>query len=106
MDIFRPSSSVSVSDYLTYSQGGIDYTYVIKNVQGVYGASVKLAQCPDSTLNIKVPETMNGAPVVRIDSEAFMGNTAIKTVSVPYSVKEIGARAFKGCTSLTGITAY
>lgn len=100
------ASSVSVSDYLTYSQGGIDYTYVIKNVQGVYGASVKLAQCPDSTLNIKVPETMNGAPVVRIDSEAFMGNTAIKTVSVPYSVKEIGARAFKGCTSLTGITAY
>lgn len=38
-----------------------------------------------------------------IGDNAFSGNTAIVSVTLPSSVKEIGMSAFKGCTALTTI---
>ena len=73
---------------------------VITQAQGVTGASVKLVSCPASLSSITVPAVMNGAPVVRIDTEAFLDRTQFTTVILPTSVTEIGARAFKGCTAL------
>lgn len=45
----------------------------------------------------------NGHLVTYIDDYAFMGNTSIKKVSIPDTVKEINGGAFQSCTSLEEI---
>lgn len=42
--------------------------------------------------------------VTRIDSDAFLGNTALRDVIFPDSLSEIGSRAFSGCDGLTTVT--
>jgi len=41
-----------------------------------------------------------GKPVLRIDHNAFNGNTTLKTVTISKNVIEVGAYAFKSCVSL------
>jgi hypothetical protein len=50
-----------------------------------------------------IPETIQGLPVREI-SEAFDGNDALSSVTIPDSVTTIGARAFSGCSRLTSVT--
>jgi len=45
-----------------------------------------------------MPET-----VTTIAEEAFLGNTYLKTVTIPADINEIGDRAFLDCINLTGI---
>ena len=99
--------SVEVSDRIEYTVNGIVFSYIISETSnGAVGAFIKLESCPEGTTSITVPESMNEAPVVRIDTEAFMGRTTLVNVAIPASCTEIGARAFKGCTSLSSITNY
>ena len=42
--------------------------------------------------------------LLQIADEAFMGNTAIESVTLNEGVKEIGARAFRNCSALKEIT--
>ena len=53
-----------------------------------------------------MPKTFDGAKVVRIETEAFLNMSSLKTVKIPDTVTEIGARAFKGCTALSEFTSY
>ncbi|MBR5752646.1 MAG: leucine-rich repeat protein, partial [Clostridia bacterium] len=99
----QAESTVEVSDRVLYSENGFVWSYVIVNAQGSLGASVKLESCPDGTTAITVPAVMNQAPVVRIDTEAFLNQSALTQVTIPATVTEIGARAFKGCASLTSL---
>jgi hypothetical protein len=99
-------SSVTVSDAFTFTANNIVWEYVILDAQGDKGAAVRLVSCPAGTTTIKVPETMDGAKVVRIDTEAFLNQSQLIKVSIPASVTEIGARAFKGCTALTELVNY
>lgn len=50
-----------------------------------------------------LPEKINGKTVTGISSNAFAGNTSIKTVYIPKTVTEIGDKAFSGCSALTKI---
>ncbi len=98
------SAVIEVSDRVSFTSGGVEWSYVITHAQGVTGASVKLVSCPAGLSSITVPAVMNGAPVVRIDTEAFMDRTQFTAVVLPTTVTEIGARAFKGCTSLKTVS--
>ncbi len=49
--------------------------------------------------NVTLPEG-----IVKIDAEAFAGNTTVKNVVLPESLGYIGDGAFFGCTALTEIT--
>lgn len=49
------------------------------------------------------PEEFTEYTVVAIMSNAWKGNTILKSVSLPASVVELGDSAFEGCTSLTTI---
>ena len=101
------TSTVNVSEGFTFTDSNnIVWSYKIVNAQGTMGAAIKLVSMPAGTTQITVPETMDGAPVVRIDTEAFLNQTALVSVSVPETTTEIGARAFMGCTSLTTFTNY
>ncbi|MBR5985581.1 MAG: Ig-like domain-containing protein, partial [Clostridia bacterium] len=99
-------STVTVSDTITYTENGNVWVYVVTEVQGQLGASVKLDTLASGVTAVTIPKTMYGAPVVRIDTEAFMGQTTIVSVATPNTVTEIGARAFKGCTGLTSMSTY
>ncbi|AGI47288.1 hypothetical protein TALC_00278 [Thermoplasmatales archaeon BRNA1] len=50
-----------------------------------------------------VPDSVSGAPVVSIDESAFSGNLALRCVSIPGSVRDIGDSAFEGCSCLQRI---
>ena len=56
-----------------------------------------------SSLDITVPQSINGMPVVAIGDEAFKG-AAVRSITLPSSVTEIGWFAFSSCTVLESIT--
>lgn len=58
----------------------------------------------NATGAVTIPATVDGIAVTKIGAEAFKGNTAITSVTVPDGVTEIGESAFEGCTSLTSAT--
>ena len=49
---------------------------------------------------VTIPATVDGLDVTVIGKDAFKGNTAITSVTVPDGVTEIGESAFEGCTKL------
>ena len=102
-EIATSESTIEVSDRITYTQNGIVWSYVITEAQGQMGASIKLVSCPAGIATLNVPASMNGAQVVRIDTEAFLNHTEFVTVGIPGTVTEIGVRAFKGCSSLKSL---
>jgi hypothetical protein len=57
-----------------------------------------------SAVDVVVPATINGAPVDKIGHGAFAGKTAIRSITIPASVRDIDEGAFQGCTGLTSIT--
>ncbi|MDE6593937.1 MAG: leucine-rich repeat domain-containing protein [Oscillospiraceae bacterium] len=50
---------------------------------------------------VKVPRSINGRPVVKIETRAFFGNEKIREIYLPDSVIDIGRSAFFCCHSLT-----
>ena len=54
-------------------------------------------------MNGNIPSSINGKPVVRIDTGAFSDCINMTSLNIPDSVKEIGRGAFSGCTSLSSI---
>ena len=50
-----------------------------------------------------IPYLYNGYPVAEVESEAFAGNKTVKTVTLPYHIEVIGARAFEGCPQLEDV---
>ncbi len=102
------TNTVTVSESITFRTfASEEYSYVIiENGAGAGkdGAAVKLVSAAPATVTI--PAYMHGTPVTRIDTEAFMNQTALQRVNMPNTVKVIGARAFKGCTSLNELEPY
>ncbi len=88
-------------DYEIKNQIGRDYVYITK----YYG----------NDIDVVIPSELKGKPVVGIRSDCFSGSTAedatpeqqacakIKSVTIPETVEDINARAFKGCVSLEKI---
>ncbi|MDD4316816.1 MAG: leucine-rich repeat domain-containing protein, partial [Clostridia bacterium] len=57
-----------------------------------------------TSVNVVVAETYNNIPVTSIKENAFLDNTAIKSVVISNAATEIGAAALKGCTALESLT--
>ena len=53
---------------------------------------------------IVIPETYNGCPVVGIADRGFYGAAMLKSITIPDSVKTIGAYAFSACLALENVT--
>ena len=49
---------------------------------------------------LEVPATVEGYTVNKIGEGAFEGNTTLTAIDLPDAIEVIGARAFKGCSSL------
>lgn len=88
------SAEVSAADLVKLN--GVTYA----EADGGFGVS----DSDNSVTDLVIPATINGKPVVQINAGAFNGNSNIKSVSIPSSVKFIGGGAFRSCTSLETVT--
>ena len=97
------------------ADNGEGVTIYYKNVEG--GAMVVLpyydsssdpswvvwSEYPYTDPVIKVPEMAGGLTVVAIDNNALYNSSSIQTITLPNTIKSIGAWAFAGDSSLTSI---
>jgi len=108
-DTATKSAVITVSESVLFVNGNDTYTYIVlpgAAADGGDGAAIKYADPSAAPANVVIPAVVNGIPVVRIDTEAFMNATKLVKVSVPETVTVVGARAFKGCTALTDMTSH
>lgn len=54
--------------------------------------------------SVSIPEEVDSSTVTAIGTGAFMGNTDIKSVSLPSTVTRIGMEAFSDCTNLKSVS--
>ncbi len=54
--------------------------------------------------DVVIPEAINGYPVTEISDLAFIGCDTVVNLTIPYTVRNIGDRAFSTCSSLESIT--
>ena len=64
----------------------------------------KITGYKGKAVSVTIPTRFAGKLVTAVGENAFKGNTAIRTVTVPSVVTSIGANAFDGCTSLVTVT--
>ena len=58
---------------------------------------------PSSSINVAIPETIEGCSVTSIASDAFRNCIGLTSITIPYSIKTIGPAAFSGCTGLKSV---
>ncbi len=85
----------------TYENGEV-YTIFDYSLNGENQATITGYR--GTAVNVFIPETLDGYPVVGIAQNAFKNNKKIKSVSVADSVETIGNSAFYGCTALERVT--
>lgn len=74
-----------------------EYEYTIEN------GTVTITSYTGNGIDVTVPATIDGMPVVAIGEEAFSG-LQIRSVIIPSGVKEIGWFAFSACTVLESVS--
>ena len=72
------------------------YPYVVND-----DGTLTITGYNDVYTGVTVPSQINGKTVSAIGSRAFINNTRITVVSIPYGIKTIGEHAFRGCENLT-----
>ena len=77
---------------------GLEYRTIAENKLSLCG----IGTCLDE--HIVIPECVDGATVISVDSCAFIRNTKIKSITLPASVDYIGAEAFAWCINLQSVT--
>ena len=107
-EIVQTENTVLVDDVITYNNGNETYSYVI--YEGGEGSedtvAIKLHSYADMPVNVTLPKDIHGMAIVRIDTEAFIDCNKLVSLSIPKTVKTVGARAFKGCTVFTTLTGF
>lgn len=101
------SSSKSFSDGGTKTGGSGSSKGDYKKA-GKTGAKYTMAEISDKATTAKVPATVKIGKktynVTAISSDAFIGYSNLKTVTIGKNIKKIGKNAFSGCSSLKTLT--
>ena len=72
-------------------------------VYGSDGVSVKINAFIGSSIDVVIPQSIDGLPVTMIGDKAF-SRSNIKSVIIPEGVTYIGVEAFDSCRSLTSVS--
>lgn len=80
----------------------LQYTYQA-NVDNPKATITRLVNTSDYPSNFKIPDEVNGIPVVAIADGAFDSCTRLTSVTIPDSVTSIGQYAFANCENLATI---
>lgn len=67
------------------------------------GASIVIVGCEFGSVNLVIPDLINGKPVTRISSGAFMAKTSLESVAIAESVTSIDDAAFNNCYNLSSV---
>ena len=63
-----------------------------------------MTRCLSMTEEVDIPESHEGLPVTAVADLAFEGRQYLRRVSIPSSVRSIGAQSFLGCHNLEQVT--
>lgn len=88
-------SSCSVN---AFSLTSGSYTYILENGKAV------ITRYSGSASSVLVPSVLGGYSVYAIGESAFQNNSIITSVTIPNSVSEVRANAFRNCSKLAKIT--
>jgi len=100
-DHWYSGSSAFLAFRLATGETSIDSQGVVYSVSGT---TCSVTSSPLATGAVVIPPSFGGYPVVAILTDAFKGNTAITSVTVPSTVTSIGAHAFRSCGNLCSVT--
>lgn len=77
-----------------WRSGASDFEYAATD------GGIEIQKYAGESQYVRVPEQIDGLPVVKIGAEAFAENVGLLQVSIPEGVVEIGDMAFFGCSAL------
>lgn len=89
------------SGEFTSEDGTYKYRVVDTKQDGTFAIFEKLLKSDKSTFTI--PDSLGGVKVISVGESAFEGLNKLRSVALGKYVNSIGAKAFKGCTSLSKI---
>lgn len=95
------SINVSVSailDNLPETTSAFEFTYTVKN------GEITITKFNGNSTDVVIPAHIDRVPVRAIQTEAFMNNSVIQSVTIPGSIRTIHLRAFYCCYGLTTVT--
>lgn len=90
--------STKVQDQPANKESDFAYTLITN------GKSAVITKYKGAGGAVIIPNTLGGAPVTSIISDAFSGYTGLTSITIPQGVTSIGNDAFSGCTGLTSIS--
>ena len=95
----------ALSNYVSNASAyKIEVDNMSKYVFEKQGNSYVLVGISSDLENLVVPQSFQGLYVTEIAPYAFAGNTLIKSLILPDTVKTVGVGAFKDCVNLTSVT--
>ncbi|MDR0946589.1 MAG: leucine-rich repeat domain-containing protein [Ruminococcus sp.] len=75
-----------------------NYTYQFN------GTNATLLTYKGNESNVIIPSRLGGYAVGSINASAFLNKTSLTSVTIPYSVTDLGNQTFGGCTNLQTVT--
>lgn len=76
-------------------------TFILTNDDSAY--TVVGLFSDTGAINIVIPETYKGLPVVGIENDAFSSSSDLVSLTMPDTIRYIGQAAFEGCTNLKNL---
>ena len=74
-----------------------DLSYIVCHEPSDY---IEIVSCAKDAVSVEIPEEIEGLPVKFVHSSAFQDCTALRSVTLPESLENIGHTSFWGCCSL------
>ncbi len=68
------------------------------------GDCYRVVKYEGTEAEVVIPDSYNGMPITKIDTEAFPGNTTMTSVVMPDSIEWLGIGAFAECSKLESVT--
>ena len=93
-------TALSTNESISNNQGSEGLSYMLSN-DGMYYIVSRIGTCSDT--NIVIPNTYNDLPVKEIGASAFRECSSLTSVVIGNGVTSIGNGAFYNCSSLTSV---
>lgn len=87
-----PPMELADERHLTFILTNDDTAYTVVGLFSEMGA-----------INIVIPETYRGLPVIGIENDAFSSSSELVSLTMPDTIRYIGQAAFEGCTNLENL---
>lgn len=93
--------TAEAAETLTYTDplSGAQFTYAY-----LEDGTIAITDCEELAVSVQIPAEIDGVAVTEIGRAAFLGCTALATITIPDGVTKIDSQAFYNCESLVAVT--